>query len=242
MSITGPGSITAANVQAVTSMNNQLNTLSEELSTGQAAQTYSGLGSQAGVTLALNAQLSAINGYGDTATTVGTTLTVAQSVLTQLDGSGSAVVQTIHQQGAFSLNNNGQTTTQTAAQTQLQQILSLLNTQVGDNYIFSGSALNQPSVASTDAILNGHGAQAGFTQVISERQQADLGAGGLGRLVVWGAVSNVSLTQDASPFGFKLAGVTSKLTGASVTSSSPPMLSLNLGSNPNDGDTVQFNL
>jgi len=176
MSITGPGSITAANVQAVTNMNNQLNTLSEELSTGQAAQTYSGLGSQAGVTLSLNAQLSAINGYSNTATTVGTTLSVAQSVLTQLDGSGSTVVQTINQQGAFSLNNNGQTTTQTAAQTQLQQILSLLNTQVGDNYIFSGSALNQPSVASTDAILNGNGAQAGFTQVISERQQADLGA------------------------------------------------------------------
>jgi len=242
MSITGPGSITAANIMAVNNMNDQLNTLSEQLSTGQAAQTYSGLGSQAGVTLALNSQLSAINGYSNTTTTVGTTLSVAQSVLDQLDSSGSTVEQTINQQGAFSLNNNGQTTTQTAAQSQLQQILSLLNTQVGDNYIFSGSAVNQPSVASTDAILNGNGAQAGLTQVISERQQADLGVGGLGRLTVGGAGSNVTLTQDASPFGFKLAGVNSNLTGATVTSSSPPTISLNLGSNPNDGDTVQFSL
>ena len=59
MSITGPGSITAANVVAQNNLMNQLNTLSQELSSGQAAQTYSDLQSQAGVALALNAQLSA---------------------------------------------------------------------------------------------------------------------------------------------------------------------------------------
>ncbi len=74
MSITGPGSITAANLTAQTNMFNQLNTLSEQLGTGQAAQTYSGLGSQAGLALELGAQLSAINGYSSTATSVGTTL------------------------------------------------------------------------------------------------------------------------------------------------------------------------
>ncbi len=85
MSITGPGSITAANIQAVTNLNNKLNTLSEELSTNQAAQTYSGLGSQAGVALALNAQLSSVNAYNNNAQSVGTTLSIAQSTLTQLD-------------------------------------------------------------------------------------------------------------------------------------------------------------
>ena len=140
MSITGPGSITALNIQTVNNMNNQLNTLSTELGTNQAAQTYSGLGSQAGVALALNAQLSAINGYSATATTVGTTLTVAQSTLTQLGSSGTSVEQAISQQGAFNLNNNGQTTVQAGAAAQLDEVLSLLNTQVGDNYIFSGSA------------------------------------------------------------------------------------------------------
>ena len=49
MSITGPGTITAASIAAVNNMDNQLNTLNEELGTGDAAQTYSGLGSQAGV-------------------------------------------------------------------------------------------------------------------------------------------------------------------------------------------------
>ena len=89
-------------------------------------------------------------------------------------------MQAVGQQGTFTLNSNGQTTVQAAAATQLDEILSLLNTQVGNNYMFSGSAANQPSVASTDDILNGNGAQAGLTQVITERQQADLGTGTAG--------------------------------------------------------------
>ena len=246
MSITGPGSITALNIQAVNNMNNQLNTLSTELSTNQAAQTYSGLGSQAGVALSLNSQLSAITGYSNTATTVGTTLSVAQSVLTQLGSSGSSVQQAINQQGAFSLNNNGQTTTQAAASTQLGEILSLLNTQVGDNYIFSGSANTTPSVASMSDILNGNGAQVGLTQVIAQRLQADQGSSGLGRLLIPAASgSTVSISEDSnSPFGFKLAGVTSSLTGATTSgpSGSPPSISVNLGSNPNAGDTIAFAL
>src|ERR1700735_3756696 len=160
MSITGPGSITALNIQTVNNMNNQLNTLSTELGTNQAAQTYSGLGSQAGVALSLNAQLSAIPGYTSAATTASTTLSLAQPVPTQPRDSSTAVQQSIGNQGAFSLDNNGQTSTQASAATELDQILSVLNTQVGGNYLFSGNAVNQPSVASTNDILNGNGAQA----------------------------------------------------------------------------------
>jgi flagellar hook-associated protein 3 FlgL len=245
MSITGPGSITAANVLAQTNMMNQLNTLGGELASGQAAQTYSGLGSQAGVALALSSQLSAINGYSDTANTVGTTLSLAQSVLTQLGNVSSTVQQAIDQHPAFSLDSAGQTTTQAAATSQLDQILAALNTQVGDNYMFSGSALNQPSVASTSDILNGNGLQAGLKQVIAERLQADQGVGGLGRLVIPPpAGTTVSVNEDAagSPFGFKLASVNSSLTGATVAgpSGSPATISVNLGANPNAGDTISF--
>jgi flagellar hook-associated protein 3 FlgL len=247
MSITGPGSITAANIQAVTNMNNQLNTLSQELGSGQAAQTYSGLGSQAGLALALSSQLSASNAYSNTATTVGTTLTVAQSVLSQLGDTETAVQQSINEQDAFTLNNNGQTSIQAAAVTQLDSILSLLNTQVGSNYIFSGSATTQQSVASTNDILNGNGAQAGLSQVITERQQADVGSG-LGRLLIpaTGGGSVVTVGEDVagSPFGFKLASVNSTLTGAAVTgpSGSPRSISVDLtAATPNPGDSIQFN-
>jgi len=241
MSITGPGSITAANLTAQTNMFNQLNTLSQEIGTGEASQTYSGLGSQAGLALSLSSQLSALGGYSSTATTVGTTLTLAQSVLTQLGDAGTSVQQALNQQNSFSLNSNGQTATQQSAASYLDQILSLLNTQAGDNYMFSGSALNQPSVASTSDILNGNGAQAGLTQVISERLQADEGTGNLGRLTIGGTAPDVTLSSDSSPFGFKLASVNSSLTGATVTGS-PPSISVNLGSNPNSGDTISFGL
>ncbi len=247
MSITGPGSVTAANVLAQNNMLTQLNTLSQELGTGQAATTYSGLASQAGLTLSLDAQLSALNGYSATAATVGTTLTIAQSVLNQLGSAGTSVQQAVNEQGAFSLDNTGHTATQQSAASYLDQILSLLNTQVGSNYLFSGSAVDQPSVASADTILNGTGTQAGLTQVIAERLQADQGADGLGRLVIPAASgSTVSIGADAagSPFGFQLAGVNSSLTGATVSgpSGSPPSISVDLGSNPNAGDSIEFDL
>ena len=247
MSITGPGSITAASVAAQTNMMNQLNTLGQELASGQAAQTYSGLQSQAGVTVALNAQLSALTGYGNTATTVGTTLSVAQSVLGQLDTAGNSMIQAIDQEGPFQLDGNGQTTTQATAAAQLDNILALLNTQVGSNYIFSGAGPNQQSVVSASDLLNGNGAQAGLIQVITERQQADLGALGLGHLSVTvggGSGSTVTVAQDGTPFGFQLTGVDSSLTGAVVTgpSGSPTSISVALGSNPNPGDSIQFQL
>ena len=245
MSITGPGSITAANIAAQTNMFNQLDKLSTELSTGQAAQTYSDLGSQSGLALSLSAQLAALGGYSNTATTVGTTLSIAQSALTGISGSAAAVQQSLEQPEAFSLGSNGQTATQASAASELDQIVSLLNIQVGNNYIFSGSGVNQPSVADANTILNGNGAQAGLTQLIAARQQADLGSGGLGRLGLATAGSTVTVSQDGSPFGFQLTGVNSSLTGASATGPSgvPPSISIDIGATPpNAGDTIQFNL
>jgi flagellar hook-associated protein 3 FlgL len=243
-SITGPGSITAANVMAQTNMMNQLNTLAQELGTGQAAQTYSDLGAQSGVAVALGAQLSNIDAYGSTATTVGTTLSIAQSVLGQLGDASNSVQQAVDQQGQFALDNTGQTSIQESAASYLGEILSLLNTQAGGNYVFSGSAVNQPSVASASAILDGTSTQAGLTQLITQRQQADLGAADQGRLTVGGSGANVTLSADGSPFGFQLAGVNSGLTGATVTGPSgmPPTIQVALGSNPTVGQSISFNL
>jgi hypothetical protein len=97
-----------------------------------------------------------------------------------------------------------------------------------------------------DDILNGKGALAGLKQLIAERNQADLGASGLGRLVISSPTpTSVSVAEDVagSPFGFKLNAVTSSLTGATVTgpSGSPAAISVDLGAtNPNNGDKVTF--
>jgi flagellar hook-associated protein 3 FlgL len=247
MSITGPGTITAANLTAQNNLFNQLNTLSAQLGTGEASQTYAGLGSQAGVAASLGSQITAFDGYATTATSVNTTLTLAQSVLTQLGSSGTSVEQAIGKQTAFSLDGTGQTPVQESAASYLDQIVSLLNTQAGNNYLFSGEAVTTPSVASASDILNGTGTQAGLTQVIAERLRADQGADGLGRLVIPAASgASVSISEDSagSPFGFKLASVSSSLTGATVTgpTGSPASISVSLGSNPNPGDSIAFDL
>ncbi len=222
MSITGAGSITAANIQAENNMNNQLNTLATSSAPGRRRRPIQVWRRRRAWRWRLNAQTGGHHGYSNTATTVGTTLSVAQSALTQIGSVGSAVEQAIERSKAVrSLSTiTARRRRNNPPLAQLDQILSLLNTQAGDNYLFSGSAVNQPSVATTDAILNGNGAQAGLTQVIAERQQADLGTDGLGRLVIPAASgSTVSVSEDVagSPFGFKLAGVNSSLTGAAVS-------------------------
>jgi flagellar hook-associated protein 3 FlgL len=247
MAITGIGSSVAASALAQQNMQDQLDVLSRQLGTGQKAAVYSDLGAQAGITVGLDAQLSALSGFDDTNTTVTTTLGIEEGTLSQIGNIGNSVQSAATQPAGFTLNASGQTALQSSAAGQLDELLGLLNTQVGDNYLFSGSALNQPSVDTTNHILNGNGAQAGLKQVISERSQADLGASGLGRLVIPPAAGNVvSINEDVagSPFGFKLAGVNSSLTGTTITqpTGSPKTATVTLGSNPNSGDSVQFSL
>jgi len=245
MAVSGVSSNMAPLIQSALDINKQLDDLQRQLGSGQKADTYAGLGSQSGIAVALNAQLSAIKSFDDTMTNVGTTISLQQLALQQIASIGSTV-QSATVQSSFAVDSTGQTTSQKTAQSQLDQILSLLNTQGGNGYLFSGSGLNQPSVDSADHILNGNGAQAGLKQVIAERNQADLGANGLGRLVIPAvAGTTVSVTEDAagSPFGLKLAGVNSTLTGATVTgpTGSPAAVSVALGaSNPNNGDTITY--
>jgi flagellar hook-associated protein 3 FlgL len=246
MSVVSVPSNISSLLQSSLAIDKQLNTLQQQLGSGQKSTTYAGLGSQSGIAVALNAQLSALSSFDDTITNVGTTVTLQQSVLQQIASVGSTVQSSTVQQGSFAVDGTGQTTVQKTAQAQLDQVLSLLNTQGGNGYMFSGTALNQPSVASASAILNGNGSQAGLEQVIAERNQADLGADGLGRLVIPAASgSTVSVNEDVagSPFGLKLSTVNSTLTGATVTgpAGSPAGISVNLGAtNPNNGGTITY--
>jgi len=245
MTISGIQSNLAPLMQSVQDINKQLDDLNRQLGSGQKADTYAGLGSQSGVTVALNAQLSALSSYDATITNVGTTVSLQQLVLQQISTLGNTA-QTAAMQPSFAVDSTGQTTAQKTAENQFEQIISLLNTQGANGYLFSGSGLSQASVDTADHIMNGNGAQAGLKQVIAERNQADLGADGLGRLVIPSASgSSVSVSEDSatSPFGLKLASVSSSLTGATVTgpSGSPAGITVALGAtNPNNGDSVSF--
>jgi len=247
--IVGPGGV--AFNQAVQSLNNQLTTLSTQLATGEKSSTYSGIGSGEGFAIAARSQLSSISAFTDTITNVNTIINGANTALQSLSKI-TGQVQSDAASTPQNLNSTGQTIAQQNALTELSSIAGILNTQVGDRFIFSGSAINTPAVADVNTILNGNGTQAGLKQVIAERAQAD-GTTGLGRLVITAptaaAPNTVSVAEDAagSPFGLKLSSVSSSLTGATVTgpSGSPAAVSITLGAtNPNLGDkvTINFNL
>jgi flagellar hook-associated protein 3 FlgL len=245
MAINSIGSSTSLLGQSVLNIKNQLNTLQVQLASGEKATTYSGMGSGEQFAIAARTQLANITGYQNTITNVGTTINAANTALQNLVDTANQVESAASSQ-TQTVNSNGQTTGQTTAVSQLSSMLAVLNTQAGNGYIFSGAATNTPAVASADQILDGNGAQAGLTQLINERQQADLGTTGLGRLTVSSPTStSVSLAQDSSPFGIKLSAVTSTLTGATVTgpTGSPAAISVDLGAtNPNPGDQLNITL
>ncbi len=232
-------------IQSAQDINKQLDDLQRQLGSGEKADSYAGLGSQGGVAVALNAQLSALGGFDNTITNVGTTISLQQLVLQQIASVGGTA-QSAAIQPSYEIDGTGQTTQQKTAQDQLNQILGLLNTQGANGYLFSGNGLNQPSVDTADHILNGNGSQAGLKQVIAERNLADLGADGLGRLVIPAlSGTTVAVHEDVagSPFGLKLSGVSSTLAGATVSGPTGALdtTSVTLGaSNPNNGDTISY--
>ncbi|AJA62142.1 MULTISPECIES: flagellar protein [Bradyrhizobium] len=233
----------------IRNINQQLTDLSTQLATGKLSQNYSGMGTNEGFAIAGRSQLSNIAAYTDTITNVNVNINLANTALQSLTTIRNTV-QTGSASTAQDLNVNGQTVAQNTAASQFGSMVGVLNTQSGNRYLFSGTAFNTQSVANAGDIINGTTTQAGFKTVMAERQAADLGANGMGRLLqTQPTPSSVRVSEDVagSPFGMKIAAVSSTLTGATVTgpSGSPVSFSVDLnGLNPNDGDklSVQFTL
>ncbi|MDA9403945.1 flagellar protein [Bradyrhizobium sp. CCBAU 45389] len=233
----------------IRNINQQLTDLSTQLSTGKLSQNYSGMGTNEGFAIASRAQLSNIAAYTDTITNVNVNINLANTALQSLTTIRNTV-QTGSASTAQDLNVNGQTVAQNTAAAQFGSMVGVLNTQSGNRYLFSGTAVNTQSVTDAGDIINGTTTQAGFKTVMAERQAADLGANGMGRLVqTQPTPSSVQVSEDVagSPFGLKIKAVSSTLTGATLTgpSGSPVSFSVDLnGVNPNNGDklSVQFTL
>jgi hypothetical protein len=237
--------------QSVLDLKTQLSLLQAQLTSGKKSNTYAGLGVNEGFAIAARSQLANISAFSDTIGSVNTIIGVANTGLQSLVNIGRTI-QNSASNSSQALNIAGQTIAQQTATAQLSSALGILNLRAGDRYVFSGSAINTPAVASIDDITNGTTTQAGLKRVISERQQADLGTSGLGRLVISPSPPSPPLTPTSvqvaedvagSPFGLKLNAISSTVTGSTVTgpTGSPPAVSVDLGAtNPKDGDQVSF--
>jgi flagellin-like hook-associated protein FlgL len=246
MSLSAIGAQSALAIQQLVNMRNQFDDLQRQLSTGRKSDTYAGLGLDRGVTVSLNAQLSALAGYDSTIDNVMTRIDLMSTVLGRMTDVGSAVKAAMAQ-ATTTAGNSSPGAAQQTAQMSLDELLGLLNTQAGSRYLFSGRATDQPAVASFDQILNGDGSRAGLKQLIDERTQADLGASGLGRLAITApTATSVSVAEDSatSPFGFKLASISANLTNGTVTgpTGSPAAMTVDFTGVPNEGDTVTLRL
>lgn len=246
MSIDGVSGKTSYIGTSIINMRAQLDALTTQLATGKVSTTYAGQGIDRGFALSLRAQINTINSFSDTAKNVNTRLSVANLALQGLSDI-NAQVKKASTTATLVLNNNGQTSGQITAQAAFANAVAFLNSQSGDRYLFSGRATDTPATVSADVMLGGTATQAGLTQLIKERLQADQGIANIGRLSVSSPPLNPTVTsvaEDGSPFGLKLLSVQSSLTGATVTqpTGTPPAATIDLGAvNPNEGDKIKFN-
>ena len=175
-----------------------LSELQQQLATGKKVQTYSDLGIARNQVLSLRSELSQIGSYRDTIKQVDIRMDVMLQTLERVRNIASDTRSDALEVG-FELNASGQTVFQTGVAARFDEVVGLLNTNVGDRHLFAGRNIESPPVAASTDILEGAGSQAGFKQIVSERRQADLGADGLGRLVLAGPQATVTGGVVATP-------------------------------------------
>ena len=164
--------------------------LQRQLATGKTVTSYGALGQDRSKILSLRSELSQIDGYQSTISQVNIRLEVLQQSLGRLREVASETRSDAFVSG-FDLVSGGQTLYQLTTVSRLDEVISLLNAEVGDRYLAGGRETEQPPVLTPDVILNGSGGLAGFNQIAQERRQADLGADGLGRLALAGPEASV---------------------------------------------------
>lgn len=245
---------TASNLST---LKNQLNDLSNQISSGLASQTYGGLGSGRSAALGAQATLSALAGYASGITAAQTRTNLAVTSLTQVVTMGTSAGATLNNglQSVAASSVAGRAT----ALGDLQTAFDALNQSAAGNYLFGGSDATTQPVADTNAILNGvtnsdGSMKAGLTQMIAEQVGADGGPGKDGWLTVsQTAPTQISIAEPGNDavranFGFILAGKPSSTTSAiqstytAGTATSAGSLQVNVNAQPAVGDSITLTL
>src|SRR5215468_4171349 len=120
---------------SVQNINDQLSKLSVQLSTGVKSTNYAGMGVNEGFAIAARSQLSNIAAFGTTITNVNTIISAANTGLQSLSEI-SGQVQSNAASSPQNLTSSGQTIGQQNAQSELSAMVGILNTQVGNRFIF----------------------------------------------------------------------------------------------------------
>jgi flagellar hook-associated protein 3 FlgL len=188
----------------------QLDTLTNQASTGLVANNYAGLGSGASVSLNLRPQINSLQTWQNNVDSVTGRMSVAQSALTQIQSVASNFYAQLGNMS--SVNASAVDTIAASARSALQQVAGLLDTQDGSTYVFAGQDAANPPVPDPNNILT-----SGFyTQINS----AVSGLATNGAAVTATATFNVAASNAAgtSPFSTWLSQ------SSSVLQANPPVV------------------
>ena len=237
------------NAASLVGLKSRLDTLTRQLSTGRAAETYGGLGLGRTTSLSAHAAISTLDGYAAAVDANATRVQLASAGLAQIQKIGSSV--------RLNYLNNSQTTTADGAnssialaKTDFEAVVDALNQQAAGTYVFAGRATDREPVVDSDQILNGDPASglAGLKDLIAEQTSADLGTAKTGRLTATSSGTSATLSEDGNAgaranFGFSIVSATSSSNtalSATVTNGTDATVDLAFGSQPQVGDRVRI--
>lgn len=202
----------------ISKMQDRFSTLQTQLGTGEKSSTLAGMGRDLPLSLSVRNRLNTIDGYSANIETVNLRLGFLDNAMSRLDKiEGEA--RNSATQGQYGTNNINMATLPGLSKARLDEVVTLLNSDVAGRYLFGGANTDTQPLPDTTSLLEGIGGKAGFKTVVGERKLADAGSAANGRLTVAQPASNaVSLTEDGNhPFGFKLLRVTSTAPGTAVS-------------------------
>lgn len=171
--------------QSIFESRDLLSDLQNQLATGKKVRTYGDLGIARNQILSLRSEIAQVGAYqkvGDQASVRMDVMVQSLERMRELASSTRSDATLV----GFELQASGQTVYQKEVAGRFDEVVSLLNAEAGGRFLFSGRDTDSEPVSASEAILEGVGGQAGFRQVAEERREADLGADGLGRLVLGG--------------------------------------------------------
>jgi len=211
----------------ISKMQDRFGDLQVQLGTGMKASTLADMGRDLPLSLSVRSRLGKIEGYKANIATVDLRLSFLDKTMSRFDSiEGEARNSAV--QGQYGTGNINMATLPSLSKARLDEVVTLLNSDVAGRYLFGGSNTDSAPVPDTTALLEGQGGKAGFKAVVTERKAADAGGLGNGRLTSGHVAlsSTVTLAEDGlHPFGLKLSNISSTAPNTAV-SITPPVTTL----------------
>lgn len=205
---------------AVETMKTRFDTLQGQLATGKKAETLSELGRDRIYDLTVRARQGRLEAFQSNVSIVNLRLDFFDTTLARLDEI-EADARSMAMSGGVGADSLNMVSAQSLSLARLDEVVNNLRTEVNGRYLFGGGQTDAPPIPTIDAILNGTNGRDGFRTLVAERQLADAGADGRGRLVNDTAALTSSLpVADTVRLSEAVAGTSPyrpEVTGVSTT-------------------------